>query len=375
MHSSHQTLLQKAKTWFNSSLFNTDRAGEYFEYLLEGIDPMWSALGSKARIIDVIEETADTKTWVMEVSNGWKGFRAGQHVHLTFSLNGVKQTRTFTLSSSPQQWRDQNTVSVTVKKVKQGKVTGWMHDNLKQGDVISISEAAGNFTLPRRQVNRVGYIAAGSGITPIMSQLRWLSYNKMPSAASLLYFSNTENDFIFASELKAMEQIHPKLDTYFVASNGGQQSKYKLPQTLLCEEHIEALMGKALDRIYICGPHPFRELAKKLLSEAGYNMDQVFEEAFGLPPVVAEEGAPVQVTFAKSAMETTTDKSDTLLNMAEAAGLKPNAGCRMGICYTCKCKKTSGQVRNVITGEISSSDEEEIQICVSTPISNVEIDL
>ena len=144
MHSSHQTLLQKAKTWFNSSLFNTDRAGEYFEYLLESIDPMWSALGSKARIIDVIEETADTKTWVMEVSDGWKGFRAGQHVHLTFSLNGVKQTRTFTLSSSPQQWRDQNTVSVTVKKVKQGKVTGWMHDNLQQGDVISISEAAGD---------------------------------------------------------------------------------------------------------------------------------------------------------------------------------------------------------------------------------------
>ena len=62
MHSTRSGFLKKAQTWINSSLFNTDRAGEYFEYLLEGVDPMWSAIECKARILDVIQETSDTKT-------------------------------------------------------------------------------------------------------------------------------------------------------------------------------------------------------------------------------------------------------------------------------------------------------------------------
>jgi hypothetical protein len=61
--------------------------------------------------------------------------------------------------------------------------------------------------------------------------------------------------------------------------------------------------------------------------------------------------------------------------MAESAGLKPNSGYRMGICYTCKCKKKSGQVRNVVTGELSSNEEEDIRICVSAPVSNVDIEI
>lgn len=375
MHSGNPSIFQKARTWFNSSLFNTDLAGEYFEYLVEGIDPMWSVLGSKARIKEVIEETADTKTWVMEVSDGWKGFSAGQHIHITASINGVNHTRTFTISSSPQQWRENNTISITVKRVPNGRATGWMHEQLKQGDIIAISEASGDFVLDVNNNDNIGYIAAGSGITPIMSQLRWLTYHNMPAAATLLYFANTDKDFIFGSQLKAMDQTNERLTAHFVASYETEQSKYKLPQAPICSDHITALMESQPKRIYICGPHPFREIAKSLLKEAGFNMSHVYEEAFGLPPVKVEEGQPVTVSFSKSAIENTTETPDTLLNMAEAAGLKPNAGCRMGICYTCKCKKTSGQVRNIVTGEVSSSDPEDIQLCVSTPVSNVEIDI
>lgn len=374
MHSEN-TLLQKAKTWLSSSLFNTNTAGEYFEYLVEGVDPMWSVTGCKARIVDVIDETDDTKSWVMEVSDGWKGFKSGQHIHITLSLNGVNHTRTFTISSAPQQWREQNTISITVKRVRDGLVTGWMHDNLKQGDIITLSQAAGDFVLNPDSDQTVGYIAAGSGITPIMSQLRWLTYHNMPVRASLVYFSNTNKDFIFGSQLKAMEQTNNRLTSHFVASYEEEQSKHKLPQKPICRDHIDALLSDRPERIYICGPHPFREIAKSLLKEAGFNLDNVYEEAFGLPPVKVEDGAPVTVNFSKSAIETTTEQSDTLLNMAEAAGLKPTAGCRMGICYTCKCKKKSGQVRNVITGELSSTGSEDIQICVSAPVSNVEIDI
>ena len=65
----------------------------------------------------------------------------------------------------------------------------------------------------------------------------------------------------------------------------------------------------------------------------------------------------------------------SLLEQAEHAGLSPQFGCRMGICHTCTCRKTAGSVRNLISGEVSRADEEDIQICVSAPLGDVELDL
>ncbi len=375
MHSSNTTLINKAKTWVNSSLFNFDRAGDYFEYLVEGIDPMWSTTQCKARILEVIDETADTKTWVMSPNKRWKGFVAGQHVQITMSVNGALHTRTFTISSSPRQWQQDGRISITVKKVGDGRITPWMHENLKQGDIVVLSQAQGEFVLEPSLRESVAYIAAGSGITPIMSQLRWLNGRGMPIKADLLYFSNTQKDFIFGGELGAMAKSESNLTTHFIASYEKSKTKQALPQSPICKDHIEALLKSKPAVIYICGPHPFREIAKSLLAEAGFDLGNVREEAFGLPPIKVIAGDPVTINFSKSAVETSTDKPGTLLDMAEAAGLTPTAGCRMGICYTCKCKKKSGQVRNVITGEVSSADEEVIQICISAPVSNVEIEI
>ena len=375
MHSTRTKFLKKAQTWISSSLFKTNRAGEYFEYLLEGVDPMWSALECKAKVLEVKQETADTKTWVLQPNAEWKGFTAGQHIHITLSVNGVMSTRTFTISSSPYQWKNDGTITITVKKVANGKVTGWMHENLRTNDVIGISQAAGDFTLDNDVDSAVGYIAAGSGVTPIMSQLRWLSAHNMPVPATVLYFANTRQDFIFGSEIRALTQPNQRLESHLIASYDDSTSKHKLPQSPICAEHIEALLKSKPATIYLCGPHPFREIAKSLLQDAGFDLSRVREEAFGLPPVKVEAGAPVTVRFTDSATETTTDQPGTLLDMAEEAGLKPTAGCRMGICYTCKCTKKSGQVRNVITGELSGNDEEEIRICVSAPVSNVDIEI
>ena len=70
-----------------------------------------------------------------------------------------------------------------------------------------------------------------------------------------------------------------------------------------------------------------------------------------------------------------TDDGRPLLEQAEAAGLTPESGCRMGICHTCTRRKTRGAVRNLITGAVSSADEEDVQICVSAPVGDVDIAL
>lgn len=366
----------RARTWFNLSLFNSRRAGDYFEYLLQGIDPMWSATECRARIVDVRDETADTRTWVLRPTASWNGFKAGQHLHIGMEINGARQTRTFTISSTPREWAQQGTISLTVKKVPNGRVTPWMHEHLLPGAVVSISQAAGEFQLPAEPEGALAFIAAGSGITPIASQLNTLASCNMPVPTTLLYFARTEQDFIFGNNLTALAKSAPRFKLHLIASDGGsKKSRSALPQGMISAEHISAVLKGKPEHIYVCGPHPFRELTKQLLAEQGYPHHCIHEEAFGLPPVLRTEGAPVTVQFSRSKTATTTDQPGTLLELAEQSGLKPASGCRMGICYTCKCTKKSGQVRNVITGEISSNDEEDIQICVTTPVSDVELAL
>ena len=95
-----------------------------------------------------------------------------------------------------------------------------------------------------------------------------------------------------------------------------------------------------------------------------------------VPPVfdVPAEASGGRVTFADSGVEVD-DDGRPLLEQAEAAGLTPESGCRMGICHSCTRRKTRGAVRNLITGAVSSAEQEDVQICVSAPVGDVDIAL
>jgi ferredoxin len=90
--------------------------------------------------------------------------------------------------------------------------------------------------------------------------------------------------------------------------------------------------------------------------------------------IVPADPAGGRVSFTDSGISTT-DDGRPLLEQAETAGLAPESGCRMGICHSCTRRKTSGAVRNLITGTVSGTDEEDVQICVSAPVGDVEIAL
>ena len=95
-----------------------------------------------------------------------------------------------------------------------------------------------------------------------------------------------------------------------------------------------------------------------------------------MPPSLGARRRPRrgELSFARSG-ERIANSGRSLLEQAEEAGLSPEFGCRMGICHTCTCRKTAGTVRNLVTGEVSSAEDEEIQICVSAPVGDVVLDL
>jgi ferredoxin len=137
-------------------------------------------------------------------------------------------------------------------------------------------------------------------------------------------------------------------------------------------EQLDAIDPQWADaEVFVCGPAPLMNGVREHYKAAGRSA-QHHDEAFTLDVMVAESTGGT-LTFAKSCT-TATDDGRTLLDQAEAAGLKPEYGCRMGICHTCPRALQKGTVRNVVNGELTEAGTE-VRICVSAPVGDVSIDL
>jgi ferredoxin len=140
-------------------------------------------------------------------------------------------------------------------------------------------------------------------------------------------------------------------------------------------EHLSDLLpGDGTAEAYVCGPQPLVEGVRALWAARGLG-ERVHSESF-VPPAYAlpadERGGTIR--FDRSGLAAP-NSGATLLEQAEQAGLTPEFGCRVGICHTCTCRKRSGRVRDVRSGELSSAEEASIQLCVSVPAGDVELDL
>jgi ferredoxin len=144
---------------------------------------------------------------------------------------------------------------------------------------------------------------------------------------------------------------------------------------LLTEQHLAAAMADwPAAETFVCGPAPLMDAARELFTRAGRG-DHLHTEAFTLTHLAAEVGSvDGSVRFGASEIGVPSDGRPLLLQ-AEAAGLTPLTGCRMGICHTCTRRLCSGIVRDAVTGDLTSGPDANVRICVSVPVGDVEIDL
>ena len=135
----------------------------------------------------------------------------------------------------------------------------------------------------------------------------------------------------------------------------------------LDERHLAAAVPDP-DAVYVCGP-------AALVGAVRRHHPAAIAESFAPAPLVIPDTPGLgRITFSDSGVDTDND-GRTLLDQAEAAGLRPTSGCRMGICHTCTRRKVHGVVRDVTTGALSTDDDEAVRICVSAPVGDVEIAL
>jgi ferredoxin-NADP reductase len=321
----------------------------------------------RARISGIVSETHDTKSFLLHPTLRWAGYTAGQYLTLEAEIDGVRYRRCYSISSAPA---DGPELTITVKRVAGGRVSGWLHERARVGDVVTIGRAGGDFVLPDALPGKLLFVSGGSGITPVLSLILDLAARRRLTDVVLLHYAPAPSEVIFRERLVALAERHPGLRLALRYTRaGGARERFS-------EETLRELVPDFADRdTFLCGPPALMEEVERLWKRHGIAA-RLRRERF-VPPsaAVSVDASGHRISLAASGRSFETDGRGTLLEQAERAGANPAYGCRMGVCHTCQCRKRSGAIQNLLTGEISSEPDEDIQLCISVPRSDVELNL
>lgn len=359
---------QRAYRQLSQALVNSDSLHHYMEPLFQPFTSWGGFTHQRAQLESMRWESDQVYTLVLRPNKVWRGFSPGQFVELGVEYNGARTVRCFSISSSPEQYRRDGTIELSIRVQAEGKITPWLPQALQFSQNIGVSEAMGEFVLePSAAKNKRVYIAGGSGITPFRSMLAQASAESDPTDTVLLYYASKAGGHLFVSELEGFTRDNKKLKVVLLDTE--KQGRFSL-------QHLEQHCPDFSNRdSYLCGPSGLIQGARNLLGEQGVAESKVHFEHFGPAPVDfknAEAGGQVALRRSGTIVQSNGERS--LLEEAESTGAKPQSGCRIGVCHQCKCRKTSGVVLNTRTGERSDSGPEDIQLCVSVALGDVEID-
>jgi ferredoxin-NADP reductase len=341
---------------------------------LELVNPMWAATEVRARLVEVHREVdvpgaPPVATLTFQPTSTWRGHRAGQYVQLGVEIGGARRTaRCFTVSSPDSRPGDRFTV--TMRANPDGLVSQYLVERARVGQIVHLSQAEGEFTLTDHVPDHVVFISGGSGITPAMSMLRSLLRRTHRGRITFLHYARSPEHQIFADELAEIATAGYGIDLHLVHPEAGGPGAERLSRRGFTPMELERLVPGFRDvDTWACGP---AGLIEKVM--AAYDGSDKLRVEYFKAPAVSNGSTEGDVTFTRAGT-TNANTGATLLEQAEAAGLTPQFGCRMGICFSCTATKKEGTVRNVLTGETSSLPDEDIRICVSTPEGDCSVEL
>lgn len=335
---------------------------------VELVRPLLVRHDVRAEVSGVRHQTPKSVTLTLCPNENWRGLRAGQFVELSVEIDGVRETRPYSAAGS--QHAAGGVLELTVSTHPDGKVSRFLRGHARPGMIVGLTQAEGDFVLPEPRPERVLLISGGSGITPVMAMLRTLCDEGFAGEIGFLNYARSLELALYGPELRELAERHGRLRVArgFTRGRGGAlEGRFR-------REHLRAVVSDHADAAtFVCGPPALIDSVRALWDEDG--LPQPLVETF-TPPAIAfdTERAEGVVNFATSGRQAR-NSGVPLLEQAEDAGLAPEHGCRMGICNTCSARKVTGAVRNALTGEVSTAEDERIRICVSVPVGDVELDL
>lgn len=335
---------------------------EHWNRLASRVNPLWSLTEPRARVVRIVDEAAGVRSLWLKPNACFGAFEPGQHVLLDLEIDGARHARCFSVSSAP---RSDGLLRLTIKRKDNGPVSSAAHA-LQPGAIVRLGKPGGAFA-PRSATGKLLLLGAGSGITPMLSILHALANAGSTRDVTLLQSERSASDALFATELADLSGRLPNLHVHMHAT---------AERGRLDSAGIARLVPDWADReVLLCGPDGFMHIVETMYADAGLGA-LVQSESFGRRAAPIDPDATAHaVAFGKPEQMFTVLAGQNLLDGAEAAGLAPRFGCRRGICRTCQCRKRSGTVVNLLTGQVSGPGEELIQLCISTPRSAIELAL
>ncbi|MEE3066939.1 MAG: iron-sulfur cluster-binding domain-containing protein [Actinomycetota bacterium] len=332
----------------------------------ELVDRTWTQGEARAKVVDVRRTTPRSVTLILAPNERFtsaNACKAGQYVNVAIEIDGRRHIRCY----SPANAEGSATLELTVGRHDGGLVSNYLYEQARRGMVVGLTGVGGDFVLPSpgssESPRRILFVSGGSGITPVMAMLRTLvaegQLQNQRGEIAFVHYARTPAEACYRDELAAMPGVRV-LHGYTRSGAGDLTGRFG-PQ------HLAAAMPSP-DAVFVCGPTALVDAVRE-------HCDNVYTESF-VPPVVTAPSNPSggRITFADSGIDVI-DDGRSLLEQAESAGLTPENGCRMGICHTCTRRKVSGTVRSLTTGAVSTAADEDIQICVSVPVGDVDLSL
>lgn len=336
----------------------------------------------RLRVAQVIEETADAKSIVLDIPDELAerfAYEAGQFLTFRCEVDDHRLVRCYSLASSPV---TEDVHKVTVKRIDEGRVSNWMNDHLEAGSELEVMPPAGHFCLRERN-EPIVLFGGGSGITPIISIIK-TALEKTSRSIKLVYANRDEQSIIFKEELAALHAAN--LERFEVVHRLDDLHGFVDAARVVQE------VGSRTDAdFYVCGPGPFMDVVEQGLESLGVESDQIFIERFESPsdasdvsldPATAESlaeggGQRVLVKLDGAETEIVVAEGETILAAARREGLEPPFACEEAYCGCCMARVTEGEIEMLMNdGGIDQRqiDEGWILTCQGVPKTSAKVE-
>jgi ferredoxin-NADP reductase len=304
----------------------------------------------RATVSQIIKETADTRTFVLDPHEKPFSYRAGQFCTFDVTVDGEELYRSYSMSSAPE---TDSELMTTVKRVAGGKVSNWMVDNVVEGDELTMTRAAGTFVLSPTSVPLLAF-AGGSGVTPILS-LAKSALATTERAVRILCADRDRASVIFEAVIDELVERYPgrlSVDRHIDAEHG-----------LLNPDAVATFVGGDTNaECYVCGPEGFMAVVRSALPDGARVLVEDFDAS---PPVktataevaaAGEAGGIVTIHLDRKKVSVRQVGGETLLETARRAGLSPPFSCEAGNCGTCMALLKEGSA-TMRTNDVLEEDE------------------
>lgn len=315
----------------------------YSPYSLSTANTQPAYSGGPATLVckAVIDETHDSKTFIFEDDKSRSfSFKPGQYVTFQFQIGDQTHIRAYSISSTPT--RPHN-IQVTIKRTPGGFVSNHLNDAMKPGDKVEIADISGGFNCIDIPSEKPLFLSGGSGITPVMSMLQYITDVTLPTEAVFIHFARTPKDVIFRDQLEFLSKRFYNVTVHMVVEISDEDG-YHGEIGRISTDLIRRLVPDHAEReVFMCGPEGFMKAARAVAADIPFAA--MHEESFGEKIIVPEaKTTGGEVFFSLSGVSGHCAKGETLLQAALNAGIWINSACQQGVCGSCKVLLTQGEV-------------------------------